>query len=342
MFSNVTFPAVGFAAQRAALRAGGSHPQRGQMSPAPVVPPPGAGTVQTDCHGCKQQSTTETPPANGAKPRVDMARLQRVLDSTTVASLVGSKMKAGEKVTIESDGKVVLEVEKKGVTAYDRIKTMASDVFTASSAEVSNVVGQDPAFAFKESALAVQTQVFQGIPQNFQDLAGQAFLPMVRVVALALDSKKAMDTWKSASTSMVDKVIDGGHLLTDIAGVAGAVSMAIPSIAPHLAVPLTVAGLLGDVGAYGYHVMKYFKERGQQVPDPDPNPNPNPDPNPNPNPNPDPNPNPNPNPTPDPNPAPPPDPNPNPTPPNPPPSKAGGQTPMATRFSYRAYAFNQN
>jgi hypothetical protein len=223
---------------------------------------------------------TSAAASSATKPQddVDATAVERLLDSTTVAQIVGSKMRSGETVTISSDGQVVLQVRKQGMTAYDKFKAFAGDTFSVSAAEVSNVVSQDPAFAFKESALGVQTQVFQGIPQNFQDLAQKSFLPVVRVVALALDSKKAYDTMTSKTSTMVDKFIDGGHVVTDIAGVAGAVAFAVPSIGANVATWLTVAGLLGDIAAYGYHVMKYFKDRGAPSPDgPNPDPGPPPD-----------------------------------------------------------------
>lgn len=256
-----------------------------------------------------QDTVTLTPDEKAKRD----AQIERLLDSNTVASLVGDKMKGGETVSISSDGKVVLEIKKQSVSALDKFKSFAGETFQASAAEVSNIVGQDPAFAFKESALAVKSQVFNGIPQDFQALAEKGFLPMIRVVALALDGKKAMETIKSQDATTVDKVVDGGHLVTDALGLGGAVAFAIPAIGPSVASTLTVIGLVGDIGAYGYHVMKYFHERGMPIPDPNPDPNPTPTP--------DPNPTPTPTPTPDPNPAPAPTPDPNPAPaPTPPPT----------------------
>lgn len=217
---------------------------------APVAPPPSAPPTGQ--------------PADGPEP----TQVERMLDSSTIANLVGKQMKSGETVTIKSDGQTVLEIHKDGVSVYDNIKRFAGDTFHASSAEVSNIVGQDPAFAFKESALAVKGQVFSGIPQEFQDLAEKGFLPMIRVVALALDGRKAVDTFKNHDATKIDKLVDGGHLLTDVAGLGGAVAFAIPAVGAQVATYLTVAGLVGDVAAYGYHVMKYFHDRGLPTPDP--------------------------------------------------------------------------
>lgn len=202
------------------------------------------------------------------RENAEPTQVERLLDSTTVAQLVGSKLKSGETVSISSNGQEVLQIKKDSVSTYDKVKTFASDVFHVTSAEVSNIVAQDPAFAFKESALAVKSQVFNGVPTELAGVAEQAFLPMVRVVALALDTKKAMDTWKNKEASKVDKFVDGSHLVTDIAGLGGAVCSAIPAVGATVGTALTVAGLVGDIAAYGYHVMKYFMDRGMVPPDP--------------------------------------------------------------------------
>lgn len=187
---------------------------------------------------------------------------ERFLDSDAIAAVVSGGMKNGETVTIKSEGQVVLEIKKEGLTRLDRFAAFTTDTIKATAAEVSNVVQQDPSFAFKEAALLVKDQVYSGVPSEFTGIAEQAFLPMIRVVAIALDVKKAIDTYKSEKATRTDRLIDGGHLLTDVAGLAGAVSFAIPGVSGAVRVGLTAAGLVGDVAAYGYHVMKYFRERG--------------------------------------------------------------------------------
>lgn len=205
--------------------------------------------------------------------------VERVLNSTAISNMVGSNLKGGDKIQITSGNEVVLEIKKDSVSTFQRVKDFAVDGVKATAAEVSNIVAQDPAFAFKESALGVKDQVFNGIPEQFKTAAEKGFLPMIRVVALALDGKKAYDTFKNVNSTHLDKFVDGAHLATDIAGLGGAVCMALPAVSPQIGTALTVAGLVGDIGAYGYHVMKYFHDRGMPVPT-DPPPAPVPDPTP--------------------------------------------------------------
>jgi hypothetical protein len=225
---------------------------------------------------------------------VPAVQIDRLLNSNAVSSLVGQNLKNGDTIQISQGDQVVLEVRKEGVSSYQRFKSFAADTIQAGAAEVSNIVAQDPAFAFKESALGVKDQVFNGIPENLKGMAEKGFLPMIRVVALALDGKKAYDTWHIQGSPM-EKFVDTGHVATDIAGLGGAVCLALPAINPTIGTVLSVVGLVGDVGAYGYHVMKYFQDRGMTPPDPGPPPAPPVDPTP-------------PSPTPEPTPAPAPDP----------------------------------
>lgn len=205
----------------------------------------------------EQVNVTVAKPGDGTVSSVD-----RVIDSATVAALVSGDLKGGQTVSIKSNGQVVLEIKKEEPSALDRFKSFAGDALHATAAEASNIVAQDPSFAFKEAALLVKTQVYSGVDGGLTGLADQAFLPMIRVVSIALDVVKASQTWKKEHASKVDRAVDGSHLITDVLGLGGAVAFAIPGLGRGIATALTVAGVVGDVASYGYHVMKYFRERG--------------------------------------------------------------------------------
>lgn len=190
--------------------------------------------------------------------------LDRLLNTSAVNQILSEGIKTGDTVTIRGNQGELVTISKKGPSTFDTVKKAASDLVHATAAEASNIVAQDPAFAFKTAAFAVQGQVFAGVPSEFVSVAGQAFVPMVRVVSIALDLKKATDTWKSERASRLDKTVVGGHLVTDIAGIGGAVAMAVPAIGPAVGMALSAVGLLGDIASYGYHVMKYFKDRPTQ------------------------------------------------------------------------------
>lgn len=185
----------------------------------------------------------------------------RVLNSAAVQKILSDGVKKGDTVTILGNEGEIVTVSKSGPSTFDNLKKTAGDLARATATEASNVIAQDPAFAFKTAAFAVQSQVFAGVPSQFTAVAGQAFVPMVRVVSIALDLKKANDTWKSERASGLDKCVVGGHLVTDIVGIGGAIAKAVPALGPAVSMVLSAVGLVGDIASYGYHVVKYFQDR---------------------------------------------------------------------------------
>ena len=203
-------------------------------------------------------------PTDGVSISKNGETAARLLESPAVDKILNEGLKKGDSVTIRGGKGEQVIVSKKGPSTFDTVKQAAGDLLHATAAEASNIVAQDPAFAFKTAAFAVQTQVFAGVPDVFTSAAGQAFVPMVRVVSIALDVKKATDTWKAEQATRMDRTVVGGHLVTDIAGIGGAVAMAVPAIAPAVGLTLSAIGLVGDIASYGYHVMKYFRDRPTQ------------------------------------------------------------------------------
>lgn len=191
-----------------------------------------------------------------------------ILNSTTVAQLVGSKMKSGDTVTITADGKQVLQIKKESAGSYEQFKTFANDTFHTMEASVSDILNQDRAFAFKEGMYSTKDYVMQGLPSDWQPFVDKGFLPTYRIAALWLDSQKAMSTFRGKDATTMDKFIDGGHLATDIAGLGGAFAQFVPSLSTTTAALLTTAGLMGDWAALTYHLLKYAADRGIPLPDP--------------------------------------------------------------------------
>lgn len=208
-----------------------------------------------------KQKDPSAPPPSTPPDDPTQAIVDKIITSQAFSDSVMGKMSHGSEVTIEVGDKQVIRIKSDGPGLMERFAVGTKAVVGSAASEVSGVVKSDPAFAFKEAALGVKSQVYTGLPSEIQKAADVGFLPMLRVVTLALDFKKFMDTRKNPESSKMDKVVDGGHLVTDVAGVAGAVAFSVPALGP-LAVPLTVVGLTGDVAAFTYHILDYIKERG--------------------------------------------------------------------------------
>ncbi|MCA9791638.1 MAG: hypothetical protein KC910_07570 [Candidatus Eremiobacteraeota bacterium] len=204
------------------------------------------------------QNQGQNPPDAMAQQIVDS-----LVSSPEFTKKALTKLGKGDELTIVVNDAEVIKVRNEGPTLTQKFLKGANSVFTAASSEAAHIVQADPAFAFKEAALGVRTQVESGIPSNMAGTLEDAFLPMLRIAALALDSKKAMDTWKNKDSSMLDKGVDTAHVVTDVVGLAGALGYKyIPALNAY-APTLTAIGLAGDVLSYSIHVLQYLRERGQ-------------------------------------------------------------------------------
>ncbi len=169
----------------------------------------------------------------------------------------------GSELTITVDGEQVLKVSKQGPSLAERTIRGGQLFISAAAEEASKLVQADPAFAFKESALGVKTQVYAGLPREVQNVADKAFLPMLRVVALLLDANKLRGTLANKDAPLTDKIVDGVHVATDMVGLVGALGDKLVPALAGVAPTFTAIGLAGDIAAYSYHVLSYLKERGQ-------------------------------------------------------------------------------
>lgn len=205
------------------------------------------------------ETTAPDPPSQ--PDEFEKQIVDRIVSSEAFNNKVLSKMGRGEEITIKvENGEVTIRSDgpslaQKFVDGSRRILSFGAD-------EAAGIIQADPAFAFKEAALVAKNRVAQGLPPEVSPLVEKGFLPMIRLAALALDVKKFLDTRKNPDASKLDKAVDGAHVVTDLAGVGGAVAFSVPALGA-LAVPLTIVGFAGDVGAYSYHILQYLRERGK-------------------------------------------------------------------------------
>jgi hypothetical protein len=206
----------------------------------------------------------------------EAAALKEVLDSSGLQAVLSKQLNTGDSVAISLGDKQVVTIKRVGVSRLQRLRefgAMAAD-------NASDVIKQDPAFAFKTSAMLAKEQVLAGLPANIAPICEQGFLPLLRVVSVVLDGKRLKETMRSTRANGNDKVISIAHVGTDVLGLAGAGMSLLPSLPAALITVggiLTAAGILGDIGAFGYNIMRYFENKGVPIPDPT-NPTPTPPP----------------------------------------------------------------
>ena len=191
------------------------------------------------------------------KPEVGI-NAKDLLDSNALNSLLANNIKAGEKMTISSGEDDLLTIRK------ERGPSRLRELGRSLAIEAGGIVKYDKGLAFKLGAMAVKETDLIGVAATVTKSVDQAYLPMLRIVGGLLDAHTMVRTIKNPNSTWIDKTIDIGHLATDVAGIAGSV-MSFTGIAPTISNVLTVTGIMGDVGAHGYHIIRYFEEKGDTL-----------------------------------------------------------------------------
>lgn len=174
-----------------------------------------------------------------------------------------SKLGSGNSVTISMvDGGV--KVTNEGPSLAQKMLDGGAQIMATASQEVVRIMDADPAFAFKTTAEAVQGRVVANLDKATQDTIKPFILPVLRGGMLAMDSKRAINTYRNKDASVWEKAVDIGHVATDIVGMAGAIGTTgwVPFLAPY-ANTMTGIGLVGDLASVTFHAMGYLTERGQ-------------------------------------------------------------------------------
>ena len=175
-----------------------------------------------------------------------------------------SKLGSGSSMTINVNGDTVVTIKNEGPSLAERVYDGGAHIMARASQEVVRVMVADPAFAFKTTARAAQEGVLNNLDRNVQDTIKPFILPVLRTGMLAMDAKRAIQTYRNKDASVWEKAVDIGHVATDVVGLAGAVGGAgwVPFLAPY-SDTMTGIGLVGDLAAVTFHAMGYLTERGQ-------------------------------------------------------------------------------
>ena len=190
----------------------------------------------------------------------------------------GSNLSVGEKVTISIEGDKVT-ISKEGPDGWDKFKNAAGDTTRAVFRFARGMVEQDPSFAFRESLEVAKSSVQRMLPDPLSGVIGKGLYPCMRVVLTAIDVHKAVKTKRELNTSMADKLIDYGHVVTDAAGllaIGGPMVPALARLTGGWAGFLAGAAVIGDIIAGAWHAlqftaqglqkMKMEKDSAQEVP----------------------------------------------------------------------------
>ena len=130
--------------------------------------------AQQQAEAPEQQTQAQGQPApaqqqaksNVENPDVSTRILENLTSSPEFTKKVLSKMGNGDQVTITVNGEQVIQIKNESPGIMNRFIKGSQMFITAAAEEAANVVQADPAFAFKEAALGVKTQVYSGLPES--------------------------------------------------------------------------------------------------------------------------------------------------------------------------------
>lgn len=184
---------------------------------------------------------------------------------TQAMAAYAGNLKPGEIVRVRMGNEEVASIVKEGPSNWDRFKKSTRDI-SAKMLDVSKeAIETDPSFVFRETVEMAKEPLTQAAPETIKELSLKGLYPGVRAGVLFLDIRKAWKTFKNPKSTLADKVVDVGHCITDVGGLAGAaaplVGLAIPG-APILA----AAAIVGDIIAFGYHTLMYVLNKEEAEP----------------------------------------------------------------------------
>lgn len=184
-------------------------------------------------------------------------------------------------VRISLNGETVATIEQDGPTFSQRLLRSTGDVLTATARGVISVSAADPSFAFSQTARAVKPIVLQDMPSGIEAEVDKVFTPMLRGVNILMDAKKWLDRRRKTELAVqngtydmfdqVGTIMDGAHLVTDVAGIVGAVG-AMASPGSGIFSGLLSLSFVSDIAVYSFHALEYIHEIGQDEPPPTPPP----------------------------------------------------------------------
>lgn len=195
---------------------------------------------------------------------------QDAFQKQLVNSLVTSPDLSRRALSMGSGGSLTItpfeggvKVSKDGPSLAQKALDGGARVLATASQEAVRLMEADPAFAAKKIVEGLQGPVLSGFDKPVQDSVKPFIAPLLRGGMLIADGYKARNTLRNKDSSIAEKVVDVGHVVTDAVGFAGAIGQNwIPFLAPYANTMLGV-GFAGDLFAAGFHAMGYITEQGQ-------------------------------------------------------------------------------
>lgn len=128
--------------------------------------------------------------------------------------------------------------------------------------EAGEAAKNDPALAMRIAATSLTDTLLNKVNTPIKDSFAETVVPIVRGGILALNTVRAVQTFKSPESTKLDKFMDVGRVLSDVVGFAGGVlAIASPT---HLALGQSLMGFSYGVDAVS-HAYRGLGHTGRRI-----------------------------------------------------------------------------
>lgn len=213
-----------------------------------------------------REKAATPPPEEHPTPRPDPRQpdLRDIRGAAELAAL-GKDLRPGDKIIVRLGPDQVAEISKEGPDRWNSFKAVISDIGISTVRALNEAIQEDPSFTLREAVEIAKRRIQETNLEGLKDMTLNGLVPAVRAVALALDVMQARRTFSHPEAGFVDKVIDGGHVITDIMGVLGSLTGLVPALSAIPGVQhFVTTAVTADIVAFGYHLLRWFRKTGNR------------------------------------------------------------------------------
>lgn len=128
--------------------------------------------------------------------------------------------------------------------------------------EVTEAAANDPALAMRMAASGLVSPILSGVPSDVAAHTDQSLVPVVRLGLLALNSVRAVQSFKDPSVSKAEKGLDMIRVVSDTAGAIGGIAMMF--FPQHAALGAKLVGTAYSVDIVS-HAFRGLTHAGRRV-----------------------------------------------------------------------------
>lgn len=226
------------------------------------------------------QVASQMPPVDPSAPAggSGIVVAQDLVDRFTAAT--AASLPVGNRAYLEFAGHDKITVEGQKPSLMPRFLQATHQAVTAGAREASVAVKSSPNGALSAAALAIRPLILNGVPGDVAGYVNDWYQPAIRALEIGFSARAFIQGWKAAHpaagqpksayphTSMdgLNTTVEGIHVLTSAAGMAGSVAATLSPALGHLGALGQTIAFTGDVAEFAINGMRYLLLRDKLTP----------------------------------------------------------------------------